>query len=1284
MGSASPLSAPTGPLVAGVLVLAAWACPPVQAQPGPSALARAEKAYRADALLTAEPLYAAVLDQLSGRQRQRCYDRLLTIYVRLGRPDKAIRLGTAYRQWLREVQDPKPLRELDLLFGECYLALGHYRTALAYLERASADQAEGDPLPLARLLSALQALARGAARQGDRDRARRFWQRVEALAVSALDDPDGRLTPRERIACARKLAESYQFQKQPDRAVARLTPLLAIHDALEDPLGKRDTLRLLAGHEAARGDDAAAEKDLQQALALHDEHDPAGRLVRADLAAELADVQERQGRADEAGRLRDQAVADYQAALRDPGAGRPGLTGAVTAFWKLQTLYQKTTQYGKALQLTATQAEQWAGGSLIRSRLRTEEGSLRLLVGRFAEARGPLQEALAELETQSPPNLIELPRALTNLAVVELATDRADRAEALARRCRALYEQYQLPDDLVLVEVEDLLGTCEAQRGDYAAAIAHFRAGIERCARLGAEAEPAHSNLLLNIALLHKAQGDLPEALRVCREGRAVYGRFAPPGALGFAAFDAALANLCAIQGRVEEANGLATGVLETCRRYEIDRGPLVVTARHCQALYHLGRRDCAAADEAWHAAQALQETEQPSPLLPRTLNYLGLSAQLQGHPEQAEALYRRARDLQGHSPRAFPATHFITLWRLAQLADGAGRPDEARALLGEAVTKAEAARLRTYGDAQQRGTFFVQFAPAFDQLVSQEVRDGHVEAAFDAAARGRSRTLLDQLRLAGVDPRRDLHGPQGDALRREEEALRRRLSGLQARAQLLPEDAGNDKAGRLPDDYDRAQQRYAEVWREILNASPVYRSLSAADAPGAVLGELRQRVLKRNTLLLMYYFGRERSYLFLAGPGDALEAFPLTIPTTVAERLDVAPGPPAAVADAGRGLVLKKTGPSPAPVPAPDPAPAGPAAPLTATSAAALVDHYRGEIENPDFDSTRGLRLRHRPESRPLAVQHLELPAEVFLPPAVRARIREVGPAILVVVPDGALHKLPLEALLLEGGARPRYVLDELPPIVYAPSAAILALLAGRPAPRRTGPLTLLTVADPAYPEDPAPDGATAGRGPLPRGALPRLPFTHLESESIRRLFDPGQVVALEGPRARESAVVAALPGRSIVHVAAHGFADDRFGNLFGALALTPPPPGQETPGDDGFLSLHEIYALPLGDCELAVLSACVTNVGPQQPLEAGVTLASGFLSAGARRVVASHWSVNDSATAELMKTFLAEATAAERQGRPVSYAGALQVARLRVRHEAKWSAPYYWAPFVLLGPPG
>src|SRR5205807_387529 len=150
---------------------------------------------------------------------------------------------------------------------------------------------------------------------------------------------------RERIECVWKLADSYRFQEKPAPAIARLTPLLALHDKLEDPLGKRDTLRMLSWHRAAQGNYREAEKDLRQALDLHDRHGAADRLTRADLGIELADLLDRQGRTDEAGRQRVRSAQDYRAVLKDPRAGRPGAAGAVTAFWKLQTLYQKGSQY---------------------------------------------------------------------------------------------------------------------------------------------------------------------------------------------------------------------------------------------------------------------------------------------------------------------------------------------------------------------------------------------------------------------------------------------------------------------------------------------------------------------------------------------------------------------------------------------------------------------------------------------------------------------------------------------------------------------------------------------------------------------------------------------------------------------------------------------------------------------------------------------------------------------------------------------------------------------------
>ncbi len=36
-----------------------------------------------------------------------------------------------------------------------------------------------------------------------------------------------------------------------------------------------------------------------------------------------------------------------------------------------------------------------------------------------------------------------------------------------------------------------------------------------------------------------------------------------------------------------------------------------------------------------------------------------------------------------------------------------------------------------------------------------------------------------------------------------------------------------------------------------------------------------------------------------------------------------------------------------------------------------------------------------------------------------------------------------------------------------------------------------------------------------------------------------------------------------------------------------------------------------------------------------------------------------------------------------PIAYAAALQQAQKRVRSNPQWVSPYYWAPFVLIGPP-
>jgi CHAT domain-containing protein len=382
---------------------------------------------------------------------------------------------------------------------------------------------------------------------------------------------------------------------------------------------------------------------------------------------------------------------------------------------------------------------------------------------------------------------------------------------------------------------------------------------------------------------------------------------------------------------------------------------------------------------------------------------------------------------------------------------------------------------------------------------------------------------------------------------------------------------------------------------------------------------------------------------------------------------------PPAGelVARAGfRGIVLKPNAKQPA---RPAPVPTVGTVALTDAVVGRLVNHYLQQIADPSFSPTRGLALVSRSPGVGTRPSAPEILGDAVLPFALREKIRASGAKRVVLVPDGALHKLPFEALLLSAEPAPKYALDELPAVCYAPSLAVLGVVLSRPRDNAGEPY-LLTVGDPAYPE--------VGAGPLARGgALPRLPYTATESMKVRQYFPTNRVTALVQADATEANVVAALPGKRFIHLAAHGFADEAFGNAFAAVALTPPARGHEEPNNDGFLTLHEISRLKLAGCELTVLSACVTNVGPQRPLEAGVTLAGAFLGAGSRGVMASCWSVDDRATAEMMAAFFGAVR--PEKGKGVSYPEALKNARLAVRGKPGWEAPFFWAPFVYLGPP-
>jgi CHAT domain-containing protein len=196
-------------------------------------------------------------------------------------------------------------------------------------------------------------------------------------------------------------------------------------------------------------------------------------------------------------------------------------------------------------------------------------------------------------------------------------------------------------------------------------------------------------------------------------------------------------------------------------------------------------------------------------------------------------------------------------------------------------------------------------------------------------------------------------------------------------------------------------------------------------------------------------------------------------------------------------------------------------------------------------------------------------------------------------------------------------------------------------------------------------------------------LPFTGWESNWVVEGFRKAgiDVGKLQKGDATEAKVRAEVAGKNIVHFACHGVVDQEHGNFFGALALTPGAKGSTDSGDDGFLTLAEIYDLNLKGCELAILSACETNYGPQQRGEGVWALSRGFLVAGSRRVMASNWLVDDQAAASLVSVFCQQIAKDQKAGQ-TDYADALHKAKLWTRKQDKWKHPYYWGTFVLVGP--
>jgi CHAT domain-containing protein len=278
-----------------------------------------------------------------------------------------------------------------------------------------------------------------------------------------------------------------------------------------------------------------------------------------------------------------------------------------------------------------------------------------------------------------------------------------------------------------------------------------------------------------------------------------------------------------------------------------------------------------------------------------------------------------------------------------------------------------------------------------------------------------------------------------------------------------------------------------------------------------------------------------------------------------------------------------------------------------------------------------------------------------------------------LIIIPDGSLHFLPFAALPMGKASAPPVRYDEIEylqrnrTLQYTYSA--IFLLAQQQLSERDYEHDLLAFAPSFRGDSQASKQQMREDRSLP--GLQPLRYNRPEVEAISSLI-PDALSFYDKGATRQQFLD--LIGKSkVVHLSSHGMVNAADPNL-SFIAFSQLGDSLEV---EEMLYFNDLYALPL-NTELAVLSACETNLGEYVPGENVLSLASAFAAAGARSTLTTLWRVDDRATKELMVKFYEELAAGN------SRAEALAVAQTGHQADADFAHPYYWSALTLYGEAG
>jgi CHAT domain-containing protein len=589
----------------------------------------------------------------------------------------------------------------------------------------------------------------------------------------------------------------------------------------------------------------------------------------------------------------------------------------------------------------------------------------------------------------------------------------------------------------------------------------------------------------------------------------------------------------------------------------------------------------------------------------------------------------------------------------IANLDRKGGNLVEARTHLESALSLIEPLRSQVRSE-ELRASYVSQVMNYYEAYIDvlMQLHKGHPndrlqELALEVNERARARSLLDILSEA----RANIRAGVSPALLDEEQSLQHLIAAKSdRRLRLLSGEHSNAQISGINGELESLSARLDLVQAKIRSTSPSYAALTE---PTPLSPARMQELTDSGTLLLEYALGQKRSYVWVVSR-DSVTSFEL-------------PGRPEIEAQVNRLLTLLAS--------------------RNRTSVAETPQQQRARVARAD---------QQYPEAAWALSRMLLAPFGDALQKGQR----------LALVTDGALQYVPFAALPepRPGPANPSRNGTRSEPlvlnheIVELPSASVLELLqthnGARPAPRQVA-----MFADPVFSTQDSrvsPKNSqkhqcsqearlTADHAPLGDGwslsqrvverrmSFSRLLFSGEEADAVLSLVAAEDRLDARGFLANmEAATNPRLGLYRMVHFSTHGVVDSRHPEQSGLILSLFDECGRPR---SGFLGLTAIYNLRL-NADLVVLSACSTALGREISGEGLVGMVRGFMYAGAPRVLASLWDVDDASTASLMARFY---RAMLKEGLPP--AAALRAAQIEMWDQDEWKMPFYWAGFVMQG---